>query len=93
MSENEGPSYPGLNIEKSAKRLARFYDGDLGQAAEAISSYLLENPLASKGEIFRALSAGKGRPSTHASAEPDTGELIGSGHRNLGRRKSNRRPH
>lgn len=47
--------------------LSRFYGNSPENAARAVAKYLKECPGASKGEVFRELTRGKGRESTHGS--------------------------
>jgi hypothetical protein len=89
--EQDRPKQNRLNIPSLAKGLQRFFGGDVGRATDAILAYLEGNPLASKGEIFAALSGGKGKKKPHASVKGDTGGKIDVGHGSKYRSLSRRR--
>jgi hypothetical protein len=88
MPEEEG--HTSIDIEKAAKGLVRFYDGDLSQTEEAINRFLGENPMASKAELFRSLSEKKGKGKAHAGAMGNSEEKRDGFNRHIGRRRSNR---
>lgn len=73
-AENSEPK-KSVDISRLAKTLCRFYGDDVVAAKQAIEAYLLNNPQASKNEIFNILAAGKGQPSTHTGAHADTQQI------------------
>ena len=91
MSFEDAPKQT-IKPESLVKGLVRFFNGDKKVTLDAINEYLSGNPLASKGEIFAALSGGKGKGKPHFGrlANAEDGTELGS-HTSKFRKLSRRR--
>jgi hypothetical protein len=71
-------------IESLVNHLSRFYRSDLhanpDYLTQQIECYLINNPAATKAEIFQYFSQHRGSPCTHASADKDSEDIKHGNH-------------